>query len=257
MPHPPPRQTTVTLQTHWNCCQTCHLGSLGGGGSRERGTPPYYGCQRSRYVPSQGDCLSVSWWPDTRSPRVVVVWQAYPHSLPIPPTHRHSRPHTTIHSVLVARDPHLRFRSRVSPASAPSPPPPPLRKHGRGPKSQVQTAVQRPPRAETRPCMRATHVTANVWGRPQMGMARGCKWGRALYQKRHCPFRMYPPPRVQEPAMFDRGTRGWFLRTLSPLNLTAEPGVGSCAQPWATPYRGKKIFRRVAPGHACPLLSHS
>ena len=35
-----------------------------------------------------------------------------------------------------------------------------------------------------------------------------------------------PPPRVQEPAMFDRGTRGWFLRTLFPLNLTAEPGVG-------------------------------
>ena len=31
--------------------------------------------------------------------------------------------------------------------------------------------------------------------------------------------------------MFDRGTRGRFLRTLFPLNLTAEPGVGSCAQP--------------------------
>ena len=30
--------------------------------------------------------------------------------------------------------------------------------------------------------------------------------------------------------MFDRGTKGWFLRTLSPLNLTAEPGVGSCAR---------------------------
>ena len=55
-----------------------------------------------------------------------------------------------------------------------------------------------------------------------------------------------PPPRVQEPAMFDRGTSGRFLRTLFPLNLTAEPGVGSCAQPWATPYRGKKIFWRVA-----------
>ena len=66
-----------------------------------------------------------------------------------------------------------------------------------------------------------------------------------------------PPPRVQEPAMFDRGTKGWFLRTLPPLNLTAEPGVGSCARPWATLYRGKKIFQRVAPGHACPLLSHS
>ena len=65
------------------------------------------------------------------------------------------------------------------------------------------------------------------------------------------------PPRVQEPAMFDRGTRGRFLRTLSPQNLTAEPGVGSCARPWATPYRGKKIFRCIAPGHACPLLSHS
>ena len=46
--------------------------------------------------------------------------------------------------------------------------------------------------------------------------------------------------------MFDRGTRGWFLRTLSPLNLTAEPGVGSCAQPWATPYRGKKFPARCA-----------
>ena len=44
------------------------------------------------------------------------------------------------------------------------------------------------------------------------------------------------PPHVQEPAMFDRGTRGRFLRTLFPLNLTAEPGVGSCAQPGATPY---------------------
>ena len=66
-----------------------------------------------------------------------------------------------------------------------------------------------------------------------------------------------PPPRVQEPAMFDRGTKGRFLRTLFPLNSTAEPGVGSCARPWATPYRGKKNFRRVAPGHACPLLSHS
>ena len=30
--------------------------------------------------------------------------------------------------------------------------------------------------------MRMTHVTANVWGSPQMGMARGCEWGRALYQ---------------------------------------------------------------------------
>ena len=32
-----------------------------------------------------------------------------------------------------------------------------------------------------------------------------------------------PPPRVQEPAMFDRGTRGRFLRnvrTLFPQNLT-------------------------------------
>ena len=66
-----------------------------------------------------------------------------------------------------------------------------------------------------------------------------------------------PPPRVQEPAMFDRGTKGRFLRTLFPLNSTAEPGVGSCARPWATPYRGKKIFRRIAPGHVCPLLSHS
>ena len=65
------------------------------------------------------------------------------------------------------------------------------------------------------------------------------------------------PPRVQEPAMFDCGTNGRFLRTLFPLNLTAEPGVGSCAQPWATPYRRKKIFWRVALGHACPLLSHT
>ena len=80
-----------------------------------------------------------------------------------------------------------------------------------------------------------------------------------LQQRRALPEPMAypPPPRAQEPAMFDRGTRGWFLRTLFPLNLTAEPGVGSCAQPWATPYRGKKIFRRVAPGHACPLLSHT
>ena len=38
-----------------------------------------------------------------------------------------------------------------------------------------------------------------------------------------------PPPRAQEPAMFDHGTRGRFLRTLSPQNSTAEPGVGSCA----------------------------
>ena len=48
--------------------------------------------------------------------------------------------------------------------------------------------------------------------------------------------------------MFDHGTRGRFLRTLFPQNLTAEPVVGSCARPWATPYRGKKIFRRVAGG---------
>ena len=38
--------------------------------------------------------------------------------------------------------------------------PPPLRKHDRGPRSQAKTAVQRPPRARTRPCMRVTHVTA-------------------------------------------------------------------------------------------------
>ena len=38
-----------------------------------------------------------------------------------------------------------------------------------------------------------------------------------------------PPPRAQEPAMFDRGTKGRFLRTLFPQNLTSEPGVGSCA----------------------------
>ena len=23
------------------------------------------------------------------------------------------------------------------------------------------------------------------------GMVRGCEWGRALYQRRHCPFRMH------------------------------------------------------------------
>ena len=51
-----------------------------------------------------------------------------------------------------------------------------------------------------------------------------------------------PPPGVQEPPMFDRGTRGRFLRTLFPQNLTTEPVVGSCARPWATPYRGKKKF---------------
>ena len=34
--------------------------------------------------------------------------------------------------------------------------------------------------------MRVTHVTANVWGSPQMGMARGYEWGRALYPKWHC-----------------------------------------------------------------------
>ena len=39
-----------------------------------------------------------------------------------------------------------------------------------------------------------------------------------------------PPPRVQEPAMFDRGTRGRFLRTLFPQNSTAEPGGGSCTR---------------------------
>ena len=38
-----------------------------------------------------------------------------------------------------------------------------------------------------------------------------------------------PPRGAQEPAMFDRGTRGHFLRTLFPQNSTAEPGVGSCA----------------------------
>ena len=38
-----------------------------------------------------------------------------------------------------------------------------------------------------------------------------------------------PPPRAQEPAMLDRGTRGRFLCTLFAKNSTAEPGVGSCA----------------------------
>ena len=42
--------------------------------------------------------------------------------------------------------------------------------------------------------------------------------------------------------MFDCGTRGRFLHTLFPQNLTAEPGVGSCARPWAAPYRGKIVF---------------
>ena len=65
------------------------------------------------------------------------------------------------------------------------------------------------------------------------------------------------PPRAQEPAMFDRGTRGRFLHTLSPQNSTAEPGVGPCARPWAAPYRGKKIVRCIAPGHARPLLPRS
>ena len=41
--------------------------------------------------------------------------------------------------------------------------------------------------------------------------------------------------------MFDRGTRGRFLRTLSHQKLAAEPGVGSCPCPWAAPYRRKKI----------------
>ena len=59
--------------------------------------------------------------------------------------------------------------------------------------------------------------------------------------------------------MFDRGTRGWFLCTLFPLNLTAEPGVGSCAQPWATPYRGKKIsgaLRRDMRALSFPTVNH-
>ena len=67
------------------------------------------------------------------------------------------------------------------------------------------------------------------------------------------------PPRVQEPAMFDRGKRGRFLRTLFPLNLTAEPGVGSCAQPWATPYRGKNFsgaLRRDMRALSFPTVDH-
>ena len=42
-----------------------------------------------------------------------------------------------------------------------------------------------------------------------------------------CP--IFPPPPPCPVAMFDRGTRGRFLRTLSPQNSTAEPGGGSCA----------------------------
>ena len=49
-------------------------------------------------------------------------------------------------------------------------PPPPLRKHGRGPGSPAKTAVQRPPCAWTRPCMRVTHVTTRP-GRTLLAMA--------------------------------------------------------------------------------------
>ena len=44
--------------------------------------------------------------------------------------------------------------------SSSSPTPTPLNKRGRCPKSPGKTAVQHPPRAETRLCVRATHVTA-------------------------------------------------------------------------------------------------
>ena len=65
-----------------------------------------------------------------------------------------------------------------------------------------------------------------------------------------------PPPRVQEPASFSRGTRGWFLGTSFMLKNAAEPRSGSCTRPWTALFRGKKISRRVAPGKVSPFLSH-
>ena len=66
--------------------------------------------------------------------------------------------------------------ARCSPFSCQSIPsrstPPPLAqaRHGRGPRSPAKTAVQRSPRAQTRPCMRVTHVTARP-GRTLLALA--------------------------------------------------------------------------------------
>ena len=70
------------------------------------------------------------------------------------------------------------------------------------------------------------------------------KWGRGIATKSPAvpgSPRQPPPPRAQEPAMFDRGTRGRFLRMT----------VGSPVP------RKKKNFRRVAPAYVHPLLSHN
>ena len=59
--------------------------------------------------------------------------------------------------------------------------------------------------------------------------------------------------------MFDRGTRGRFLRTLYPQTSTAEPGVGSCARPWAAPYRGKNfsgVLRQGMRALSFPTVNH-
>ena len=61
-------------------------------------------------------------------------------------------------------------------------PPSPLRKHGRGPKSQVKTAVQRPPRAYTRPCMRDTR-DSNRAGEPLDGNGEGLRMGNSPLSK--------------------------------------------------------------------------
>ena len=57
--------------------------------------------------------------------------------------------------------------------------------------------------------------------------------------------------------MFDRGTRGRFLRTLSPKKFDRATRGWFLRMTVGSPVPPKKIFRRVAPRDARPLLSHS
>ena len=57
--------------------------------------------------------------------------------------------------------------------------------------------------------------------------------------------------------MFDRGTRGRFLRTLFPERFDRGTRGRFLHMTVDSPVPQKKAFQRVAPGYARPLLSHS
>ena len=69
---------------------------------------------------------------------------------------------------------------------------------------------------------------------------------------------MVVPPLVQEPAMFDHGTEGWFLRSRFPQILTTEPRGWFLRheQPCTVQKKFSSVLSRLMPALSSPNSTH-